>query len=586
MRVYRRRVRCLTVLGGLAALAVAGQAPLDAQSQVVVRAVSSDGQPVLDLKADDLTVRTDGRTREVKTLELVRPSPAAAAIPPAPPAPPASALPPPFATNAAATAGPKGGREFLIAIDDEGIGPGREEPVRDAIAKLVATMAPADLVGLVTMKQGGLSIAPTRDHASVLASLPKVSTTGSSRESAMDLACRTKVMLNSIAGFLSTAPPERTIVFFSAGMAPSNESVQNRLAAESGLCLIRTSDLEDLGRAAAGSPAELFVIYHTEGLANTANQTSGQAGLENLAGTTGGEFIRMSGRPDAVVTRISRTAGIYYLATLDEGGAATARRIDARVNRDNVRVVARPVAPVAAAGPAAKAGSPKEMIRVPDVFRAVAIRAAGFVSRQQGAQDLKVVALFEPEDASTQLSAAMVGLFDEKGSLKAQWTAQPAELERSPVIAALTAAPGKYRMRVAAADASGQGGTTDYDLDVQLPDAPPVKISHMLLGVGQGGFAPRLAFTSADAAAIGLLEIYGVSKDTKVETTFEIVKADGEVMGSGQGTVGAGAGDDARIAYGGFGIATLEPGDYTMRATINVDGKQAGVVTRTLRKLK
>jgi hypothetical protein len=57
-------------------------------------------------------------------------------------------------------------------------------------------------------------------------------------------------------------------------------------------------------------------------------------------------------------------------------------------------------------------------------------------------------------------------------------------------------------------------------------------------------------------------------------------------MGSGQGTVGAGAGDDARIAYGGFGIATLEPGDYTMRATINVDGKQAGVVTRTLRKLK
>ena len=126
----------------------------------------------------------------------------------------------------------------------------------------------------------------------------------------------------------------------------------------------------------------------------------------------------------------------------------------------------------------------------------------------------------------------------------------------------------------------------DYDLSVELPDAAPVKTSHMLLGVGQGGFAPKLAFTSADAAAIGFIEIYNVAKDAKLEATFEIIKADGEVMGSGQGTVGAGSAEDARIAYGGFGIATLEPGDYTMRATINVDGKQAGVATRTLRKLK
>jgi hypothetical protein len=226
------------------------------------------------------------------------------------------------------------------------------------------------------------------------------------------------------------------------------------------------------------------------------------------------------------------------------------------------------------------------MIRVPTVYRDVPIRAAAFVSRQQGAKDLKVVAIFEPEDASAKLSAAMVGLFDAKGTLKAQWTAQPAELGRSPVIAALTAAPGKYRMRVAATDASGKGGTTDYDLDVGLPDAPPVKLSHMLLGVGEGGFAPRLAFTAADAAAIGFIEIYGVSKDAQVETTFEIVKADGEVMGSGQGTVVAGPGDDARIAYGGFGLATVEPGDYTLRATIKVDGKPAGVASRTLRRLK
>jgi hypothetical protein len=107
----------------------------------------------------------------------------------------------------------------------------------------------------------------------------------------------------------------------------------------------------------------------------------------------------------------------------------------------------------------------------------------------------------------------------------------------------------------------------------------------MLLGVGQGGFSPKLAFTSADAAVIGLVEVYGMAKDAKLETTFEVIKPSGEVLGSGQGTVGAGPSEDIRITYGGFGIATLEPGDYTMRATISVDGRQAGVLTRTLRKL-
>ena len=588
MRVWTRSRQFLSVVSATAVVVVAPAAPAAAQAapQVVVRAVSADGQPVLDLKPADVTVRTDGKAREVKSLELVRPSaepaPAAAA-----PKPAVSALPPPFATNAAAPSAPGAGREFLIAVDDEGIGTGREQPVRDAITKLLAGLSPSDRVGVVTMKQGGFSMAPTTDHAAVVASLPKIITTGSARESAMDLACRTKVMLNTLGGFLTGAPPQRTIVLFSAGMAQSNEGVQNRLAADSGVCLIRTADLDELRRIAAGSPAEFFVVYHTEGLANPSNLANSQAGLENVAGASGAEFVRMSSTPDAAVARITRTAGIYYLATLDEAGGGKPRSVEVRVSRDNVRAIGRPVdTPGGAGGAPAKAGTPRDMIRVSTVFRDVPIRAAGFVSRQPGAADLKVVALFEPEDPGNNLTAAMVGLFDPKGSLKAQWTAQAGELGRAPVIAALTAAPGRYRMRVAASDAAGNGGTTDYDLNVELQDAAPVTLSNMLLGVGQGGFAPKLAFTAGDAAAIGFIEIYGVGKDTKIDTTFEIIKPDGEIMGTGPGTVGAGAGEDARIAYGGFGIATLEPGDYTMRVTVSIDGKPAGVASRTLRKLK
>jgi len=44
--------------------------------------------------------------------------------------------------------------------------------------------------------------------------------------------------------------------------------------------------------------------------------------------------------------------------------------------------------------------------------------------------------------------------------------------------------------------------------------------------------------------------------------------------------------EDMRIAFGGFSIATLDPGDYLMRATVNLDGKPVGRVVRTLRKSK
>ena len=588
MRGWTRPITVSVMLGAVAATvgtAAAGRELQDAGgAQVIVRAVTNDGAPVLDLKADDVTIRVDGRDRAVTSLELVRPT-ASTGPGSGPAAASPVALPAPYATNAADPAGADGGREFILLVDDEGIGTGREEPVRQAVTQLVQALTPADRVGIVALKQGGVNVAPSTQHAAVLAALSKIITTGSSTESTMDLACRTKVMLGTLGGLLRDAPVERTLVLFSSGMSSMTGDEMRTLKSDSGVCQIRTNDLEELGKIATGSPAQLFVVYHVDGMANPANISNAQAGLENVAGTTGAEMFRMSGNAESIANRIAATAGTYYVASV-EGAGGQARRVDARVKREGVKVSAHPIGRRGAATASAKPATPREMIRTATVFRDLTIRAAGFASRQAAAKELMVLALFEPVDPSVKLTAAIVGLFDDKGTLKAQWTAKPEELERSPVAGALAAAPGKYRMRVAATDSSGRGGTTDYDLLVELPDAAPLETSHMLLGVGQGGFAPKLVFTSADAAAIGFIELYGVAKEAKVEAAFEIVKANGEVLGTGQGTVAPGKGEDARIAYGGFGIATLEPGDYTMRATITVDGKPAGVATRTLRKLE
>lgn len=589
MRIVARFVFLCSALGAsVAILSAAGPDQQPAGGQVVVRVMTNDGRPVVDLTPADVTVRVDGRQREIKALDLVRPAETAASPTAAPAAAPAPVLPAPYATNSGSDAS-GASREFLVAIDDEGIAPGRDSLVREAVQTLVSQLSPSDAVGVVSMRRGGPSLAPTLNRAASSEMLGKIVAAGSSGESVNDFGCRTKAVLAGMSSLLQGAPAKRTILLFSSGVTPPTgdqirETLGNQKNANESVCQVRQRELDDLGRAAVSSPAAVIVVFVPEAVANTAHLRDGEIGLENVAGVTNGEMVRMIGSGAEAMAKIAETSGIYYLATLEGDIGKDVRRVEARVSRDGLRVTARPVS--AAAPAAAKAGSPRDMIRVATVYRDLPLRAAGFVSRQPGAKDLKVVALFEPDDPTLKITSAVVGLFDEKETLKAQWTAQPNELGRNPVIGALTAAPGTYRMRVAATDSNGKAGTADYTLTVGLPDAAPLKTSHMLLGIGENGFAPKLAFTSADASAIGFIELYNVSKDAKVDVTFEIISPGGEALGSGPGTVGPGAGDDARIAYGGFGIGTLEPGDYTMRATINVDGKQAGVAERTLRKLK
>src|SRR5918993_1952948 len=132
----------LSVIAGvaLAAGALSGQEGRQRQGgnpggamRLIVRAVAN-GQPVADLKPEDVSIRVDGKPREIKNLELVTAATAAPATPAGVKAEPAIALPPPFETNVAtapaASSSATGGREFVIMVDEEGIAPGQEEPIR------------------------------------------------------------------------------------------------------------------------------------------------------------------------------------------------------------------------------------------------------------------------------------------------------------------------------------------------------------------------------------------------------------------------------------------------------------------------
>lgn len=568
-------------------------------TRLIVRAVAN-GQPVTDLKAEELTIRVDGKQREIKSLELVSAaSPAGgASASGSGKAAPAAALPPPFATNVsdAPAAGPAGGREFVIVLDEEGVAPGQEEPVRNAIAKLLSEANENDRFGFISLRVGGRQIPPGTNRAALNEELAKFVGGGSTTENVVDITCRTKRSLGALSSALQQSPPGRTLVVITSGLAANPQQVQairSRVNATGDFddtvpetCQIRSTDLEDFGVTAAMSPASMYFVHYPQALAAQAHLQIAQTGIENLAGVANAEFVRLTGGNEASLSRVVRETSAYYLATLDDASSGM-RRIDARVNREGVKVIARPATTRGggAARASAKGMSPRDMIKTATSFSDLPLRADGFISRH-GTSEMKIVALFEPADPSAKLTAASVAVLDANGK-GGQVHLKPEELARAPVAVSLPITPGKYRVRVAATTANA-GGTVDFEIDGALSEKGPLKTSAMLVGIsGEKSFAPKLQFTASDPMVVGVLEVYGVPKGGNLTAQFEIVDNPSapQPLGASPGQVGSGPGDDARMVFGGFKINTLEPGDYIMRIRLSLDGKEVGTASRTFRKV-
>jgi hypothetical protein len=397
---------------------------------------------------------------------------------------------------------------------------------------------------------------------------------------------------------VGTATPT-TIVVFSGGLSPPSQKIVDMTkrsaptaatasAATNDVCPVRPEDFEEIGVVASTARADLYMFHLTEAMAK--RSSAQDSGFESLAGVTGAEFVRISASPQPAVSRLLRETAAYYEAAFEPDAAERTGqpyRVEMRSARDKVKLRARPAVIIEKAVVKPAGVSPKAMLRVQGEYRDLPLRAAAYTSRTSGSDEVKVVALFEGLDPAVAITAASVGLFDQKNTLMKQWSAEAADLAKRPVMAALAAPPGAYRLRVAAIDASGRAGSTDYDIAAEVVRADPLKMSALVLGSQQGGgFVPRLEFSN-EPIAIGLLEIYGVPKGGTVTVDLDVVASpEAAPLAAAQTTVSQGATDDMRVAFGGFSIAELAPGDYLMRAIVSLDGKPVGRVVRTLRKAK
>ena len=547
------------------------------------------GVPILDLKPADVSLKIGGRARDVRSLQLVQTGGRVAADGTA-----LAPLPQPFASNRLADRG----RSVVIMLEDESIPSGRERTVKDAIGALLDGLAARDLVSLMVISTAKIQVGSTMQHDRVRTAIDKFVGRAQRSETTEESACRTQTALNALTammGSLGGAAPT-TIVFMSGGLAaPVYGGASSRAGSGQATCDIRRELYDEVSTDAHKASVDLYAIYIPTDMLQDNSKTSSTdtvSGLENLAGATGNALIRLTGDVRANVARVARETSVYYLASFEPDAAertGAAAHVELRVNRDSAKVRARSevVIPKVAAKASAKPDSVKDMLRVSTVYRDLPIRAMAYPARGPNDKELKLVVLLEPFDPTVPFSEAAVGLFDDKGKLAAQWTSQPAELLSLPVMSAVTVAPGLYRIRAAATDAAGHGGTVDADVRIGLEKGEgPVQMSSLVLGTPvNGAFGPRLRFVSEDSA-MGFFEVYGLPKTAVLSAIIEIAASpDGPALAAQPARTGVPTADGRRVVLGEIPITSLKPGEYVVRVVLTADGKPAGRVVRTLLKV-
>jgi hypothetical protein len=593
--------RPVIVLATLTALAVGSAIGLSARQSTVASerprgptvdfvAVDADGTPVGDLQASEVEVRIGDRVRVVRSLRtVVTASPAVAA-------PNAQArVPPPYGTNDGISAG----RRFVLVVDQESFAAGREPLFRNAVEGLLAQLTPADQTMVAALPFGGIRLPFTSDKARVRLAIDRVSGQGSRNETGSDLACRTRRFLESLEAWLQEQPPRSsplTLVLFTAGMAGPRRDAPMGLMP--GMCELVVDQFRHVATAASAARANFYVMQPADvgmGTASARPTLGGVGdrgsdnpleGIEHLAGVTGGARLSLDATGTASLLRVAKESSAYYIAELepiptDAGGRS--RPFNVRVARRGVTVRVRPEVTFAdSAHTRTPSLTVKDLLSSPDAFTDLRLRIAGFTVRDSDGR-IRLGVVVEAADPAVSLTSAGSILIAGDGQVPSHWFAKDAS-ER-PLLGAMVAAPGTYRLRVAAIDSMGRPGAAEEDVEAALTPVGPLSLGSLMLGVSRNGATlPQLEFGS-EPTAIAYFDIYGGSAGLPLTARAEVARdLDGPPLVTLP--LALTRADAGRVvASGTVPVGALPPGDYVVRGVVRLESGETGRVVRTLRKV-
>ncbi len=561
--------------------------------------VSKTGQPVSDLKLDEVTLRVDGGVRVLKSLQFIRVSSGMGSVAAMASADPSAPITPAFATNLMAVATTP--RSIVIIVDDESMPIGQEIKLRQALKDFVQKLPPADPVALVTVPHGGVKVGFTTDRDRLARGISEISPI----VPIASAPCQTKDVLSTLEstlGLLTRNSEQPVAVAFlssslsgqSTGEAAQQANIGGRggVSDQAGSCHITADNFERLGKAVAAAKAQLYVIHPDY------SPQPVLSGIESLRSVTGAPLFHLTSSGEPGLTRMARETAGYYSATFEtqpDELTGKPHPSSIKTTRPDVDVRYKPYVVVGRANPAPIASAAStgattittafDMVRSGKMFRDLPMRATASSSRN--AKGVDVIGWFEPIDPNVKVMTAAAALFDENGNAQAYWLSEEGKpLTTWPMAIGMTVKPGTYRLRIAAIDANGRAGLIDDKVVAEVRSAGPLQMSGLVLGVSRTtGFTPRMQFSS-EAAGIAYIELYGtITEAMKVSVVFEVSRTtDGPAMMTVNATAAATNEDDKVAVTGTIPVGALEPGDYVIRAVVTVAGQGSGRVIRTLHK--
>jgi hypothetical protein len=288
----------------------------------------------------------------------------------------------------------------------------------------------------------------------------------------------------------------------------------------------------------------------------------------------------------ASLLRVAKESSAYYVAELEPLPSeifGRTRPSSVRVSRRGATVRSRPEITFA---DSPRAGTTRssiiDLLSSTDAVTDLRLRVGGFTLRD-GDGKLRVGVLVEPADTSATLGSAGAVLIDGNGRVAARWNASDAA-ER-PLLGAMTAPAGAYRVRAAAIDANGRPGAAELEIDVGLTDVGGLWLGSLLLSVSRAGTSSLQLEFGSEPTARASFDIYGGTAGQRLSAMLEISRA---LDGPAIATVPLALirADDTRVvAAGTVPLGALAPGDYVVRGIIRLEDGTTGRVVRTLRKV-
>jgi hypothetical protein len=551
-------------------------------------ALDASGAPVADLRASEVEIRIGDRVRSIGSLRRLT----TGQMPDVPPSP--AHLPAPYGTNAGVLAG----RRIALIVDQESFDAAHAPLFREAVEGLLPEMTAADRMMVAALPFGGVRLPFTSDKARVRLAIERLSGQGSRGETGSELACRTRLFLESLEEWLRAQPSASapaTVVLFTTGMAGPRRDAPMGLMP--GMCELTVDQFRRVATAAAGARANFYVLQPADsGLTSVQRPTPGGAGdrgsdnplegIEHLTGVTGGVRLPLDAAGAASLRRVARETSAYYVAELESSAAepvGRARPLSVRVNRRGVTVRARPEITFGESSRDRTASlTVKDLLASNDPFVDLRLRVGAFTVREPDGS-LRVGVVVEPEDSGVSLTSAGAILIGPDDQVASHWFAKdPSE---RPLLGALAAAAGSYRLRVAAIDGGGRPGAAEDAVDVALVPVGPLSLGSLMLGVSRNGSTAPLLEFGAEPTAIAYFDIYGGAAGLPLSAKVEIAR---DTDGAALATIPLAltrAGEARVVASGTLPVGALPPGDYAIRGVVRLESGESGRVIRTLRKV-